>query len=1494
MSRNLRSSTNRRRGYGHLNTTNNFNYIPPTPTPVSVPDDNPGSWFLTQDGKLTDDVLGRWSSRKKNYEELSVPSLNQRPATPTPVYFPKKQTLHDVVDFDEDDDGGGSVFDHNEPAPASVASSLDTPNNSPLHDSMESSLYGRNKPGCFPIISRRGPKLSESESEDDEMTNLASKELEIRKEPTPPPTRGRRNDINATGTRKRVSSRSPHDISQKKSITHSPSPLTVPTPGSTSRSSRSRGRNALRLSSSSSSPDDSAPPPTPCPVIEGRSTPVSVDEGKRHQELKDIKEPLTPLTPRNTRSRIANKKIYSPPKTPSPRCSAERSTPPPTRTTRRRVRSPSPFTPPPTPQVIRSSSPALIAPKKSKIKKEKGTSYNEENTPLPGPSNQLVAYNPPIPTDKDLVERNSEKVQLEFVTPGTIKSVTMYNIMCFPKFLRKSPWSPRFNYIIGENGAGKSAILSAIVAGLGGKAFDTGRANNMRDIIRNGETKAKIEIVLHNYYSKLYGEDIFIVRTLSREGSSRYQIRDANGQMRSLGRQELNLVLSKLNIQVDNPLAILHQEMSRNFLRTKDPNLLYKYFHRALLLNNCESLMMKSLADLKNASECLKTKRILLEELRAKERDWEKQVEAIELMKNCKTKLTELANKHTWAMVQDYEAVHADVHRELQHALNKLEEAKRERDLFSQKIQEYETNQTCFEERWQETNDALTQKKSEYDQIRKKTQYVKFEIMDVITEMKNTIKTIETLAQNKRIVQGKLDEHRRTASNDFEFRMRALANEKAPLVAQEQALQHQLALLQEDRPRLVADEDNATKIDSQLKLKVQEVQQRLDDTQKELTACHKTDNAKHEVYGREMSKLVEKIDREKRWLKKPRGPLGCCITLQDDRWLTVVEYILENTLNYFAVDNKHDQQILLKLISDVYSTRGRGGCKNKRMPSVCMTTFLDKKIIVGDKNASRQAGGHPSVLDVIEIVDDDPVVYNWVVDMLRVERILLFESYEEACDFLTKQIVPPTLQKAYTKDIYLFHPNPLKAMWQTVPRSPKYLKLTQQQNNSVLHKSRLSAEIANLRMEYETALKSHDMHANSATNFTRNQLEINTSEIRRLTYAVNVIQNKISTLDASVLTTSDVASWVDEIEETQRQIQSKEAQRSELESRRQRLMADTDPNKEQRIDDDMKFLQRKLTSLKEQKNSAELQIKSLKAELKKKETLFAQQQKFAADVNKKFQEVEETLQSKIHEATLVCPRIDPEGTASEIKSSIDSLTDELTANKEKIANKEYISRQWQNAKDVADRVGKEITIMDVLIKLAEPKIKLQRNFFNDKLVEYAIAIKTSFRFLIQSRGYHGDLVINHDSKTLLCYVSMDSSGETQAKKNIGTDDVTGKEIVTNKKGIMEYANGMSGGERSFTTICFLIACWQLMDMPFYILDEFDVFMDTFNRRKSQKILMNVAKSKPYAQFFVFTPLQMEGSTPHGCSVTTLKKGQTEITEEDQPEAGKKTLKIKGG
>ena len=67
---------------------------------------------------------------------------------------------------------------------------------------------------------------------------------------------------------------------------------------------------------------------------------------------------------------------------------------------------------------------------------------------------------------------------------------------------------------------------------------------------------------------------------------------------------------------------------------------------------------------------------------------------------------------------------------------------------------------------------------------------------------------------------------------------------------------------------------------------------------------------------------------------------------------------------------------------------------------------------------------------------------------------------------------------------------------------------------------------------------------------------------------------------------------------------------------------------------------------------------------------------------------------------------------------------------------------------------------------------------------------------------------------------------------------------------------LSGGERSFATVSFVMALWDAIDSPFRCLDEFDVFMDLINRRVSMQLMLEEATLNGSKQFIFFTPQDM--------------------------------------
>jgi hypothetical protein len=70
----------------------------------------------------------------------------------------------------------------------------------------------------------------------------------------------------------------------------------------------------------------------------------------------------------------------------------------------------------------------------------------------------------------------------------------------------------------------------------------------------------------------------------------------------------------------------------------------------------------------------------------------------------------------------------------------------------------------------------------------------------------------------------------------------------------------------------------------------------------------------------------------------------------------------------------------------------------------------------------------------------------------------------------------------------------------------------------------------------------------------------------------------------------------------------------------------------------------------------------------------------------------------------------------------------------------------------------------------------------------------------------------------------------------------------------------SGGERSFTTMCLLLALGDKLETPFRIFDEFDVFLDAQARKLVMQSMIHMAKKLENRQFIFITPQDLSNLT----------------------------------
>lgn len=166
--------------------------------------------------------------------------------------------------------------------------------------------------------------------------------------------------------------------------------------------------------------------------------------------------------------------------------------------------------------------------------------------------------------------------------------MTLRNFMCHS--LLEVEFKKNVIFLTGRNGSGKSAILTALVVGLGAKASLTNRGSNVKGFIKTGQNSAYIEITLYNkgfnsYKQKEYGDFIRIQRNFTATGCSYYKVKTEHGKLVSQSAKEVQNIVSYLGIQVENPVCILNQDTARNFLSTSNPKHKFQLFMRATKLD---------------------------------------------------------------------------------------------------------------------------------------------------------------------------------------------------------------------------------------------------------------------------------------------------------------------------------------------------------------------------------------------------------------------------------------------------------------------------------------------------------------------------------------------------------------------------------------------------------------------------------------------------------------------------------------------------------------------------------------------------------------------------------------------------------------------------------------------------------------------------------------------------------------------------------------------
>jgi len=318
------------------------------------------------------------------------------------------------------------------------------------------------------------------------------------------------------------------------------------------------------------------------------------------------------------------------------------------------------------------------------------------------------------------------------------------------------PFKPGVNIVCGPNGAGKSSILLGISLTLG-QSY-TERSKKLSDLIRWGKDQARVTLILDNTVKggrrpipKIPKDQIFLTRVLRRDGKYWYELEN-----KAATREDVRRLLSKLGVDPDNMLIIMHQNMVEQFtvlspqekLRMVEAAVGFESYRRNVL--DAQRKLNRVLSEEESVGKLLESAEQTLSY-------WREQYDRYQQKKQLIIKRRFLERELAWAEVAKREKTIADLREQIQREQNEIVKIENEAKNIEAESNELQTRQEQAKEAWRKLLSErleLERQKTRYesdlslsDQALKETQSWSESHQQNMKEHINRIEQLETTLQ---------------------------------------------------------------------------------------------------------------------------------------------------------------------------------------------------------------------------------------------------------------------------------------------------------------------------------------------------------------------------------------------------------------------------------------------------------------------------------------------------------------------------------------------------------------------------------------------------------------------------------------------------------------------------------------------------------------------------------------------------------------------------
>ncbi|KZV95368.1 P-loop containing nucleoside triphosphate hydrolase protein [Exidia glandulosa HHB12029] len=1005
---------------------------------------------------------------------------------------------------------------------------------------------------------------------------------------------------------------------------------------------------------------------------------------------------------------------------------------------------------------------------------------------------------------------------------GVIEYLELKQFMCHGHL--KLDFGPQTNFIIG----GKSAVLSGLTIALGGKATWTGRGSGLKSFIREGQSAAEVTVGIRNrgedaFRPEVFGETINVTRTILAQGASTYKLQDSNGKVVSRKRADMTAMCDHLNIQVDNPLTVLTQDAARQFLSSSHPRHKYEFFMKATLLTQLAheyELIDEKIAQAQRFAE---GGRETLADLEQKRDAANARYAQAERARDMEGKKEQLGAELAWAHVAAKQTELNEINQKLSNAQahlrrvdHKLERLRLRHNLAEAAVRAAESDLPDQEERA-----ALEEEKVRLNDEAKR---ITREIQEYKTEQNHM--NADLTSHNNRIadLQGKIDADARKLQAESQATLsasQALINAcKAELSAADDHLDEARAALEDYKASM--DEAETRLQESQGDARKWRVQ--LKELDEGVARCQAQQLNGLAAYGSNIKSVIQAI-RDEKWAGKsaPIGPLGLFVDLKDKRWAPPLKSMLGNTMMSFAVSDARDRAKLKAILNKTGNSR--------------------TSIIIAPIDIFDYSGGEPAE-DVLTILRVLNISNAWALRVFinshGIERTGLARTRVEAETLLTKS----GLSFAIAADDMLS-----VRSWadggrytQTVPIVPK-----NDPRRTLFAGNDLPGEIRRMKEERVLVEKQYTNAANAVKD-AESLLSDAPRHLQRLQQTQREAKRAQNRLQSQLRARVDQHALLAPVT-----VAGFEQAKAEEEARKASVLQQF-TDLVQRVGEkraELRPLAARIGEIQQELEIQDAERTDIKESVLTATEAFMKAEKHVAAWEDKREEAQEAVNTLLDAVQLrdeelatwtekaqeISPRIENPRSVRAIEARMQSLVNTLAQHqKEQRASLEEISRELSDAEAEYKRVKKFYKDLNKLLEAAEAALDERRDKWCMFRMYMSLRCKMQFSYHLSCRAYYGKVSLKHSKRELTLEVRTEDQASTS----------------------MKDTKALSGGEKSFSTICFLLSLWDCIGCPVRCLDEFDVFMDAVNRKVTMRMIMEAANEAHRKQYILISPQALNG------------------------------------